>query len=185
MQDSSNRTSWERIDKEVVFKTPVFNLFREKSRSLRTGAQNDFYYFGCVDWVNVTAVTPDNKLVMIRQFRHGSDRWELEIPGGGIDRNDSSPLEGGIRELFEETGYRGENARIIGKVCPNPALQGNLCYTVMVENAVKVSEPDMEATEDIDTLLVPLAGIRSMIKKQAITHGLVLNALHFLEIELS
>ena len=185
MSDATDRTAWKRIDKEVVFKTPVFNLFREKSRSVRTGAENDFYYFGCVDWVNVTAVTPDKKLVMIRQFRHGSDRWEMEIPGGGIDRGDASPLEGGIRELFEETGYRGTDARIIGKVCPNPALQGNFCYTVMVENAVRVSEPEMEATEDIETLLVPLSDIRDMIKRQAVTHGLVLNALHFLEIQLS
>lgn len=185
MNSASDRTAWRRIDKEVIFKTPVFNLFRERSQSLRTGAETDFYYFGCRDWVNVVAVTTDKKLVMIRQFRHGSDRWEMEIPGGCMDPSDASPVEGGMRELFEETGYRGSGARIIGKVCPNPALQGNNCYTVFVEDAVKVSAPAMEATEDIDTMLVPVSDIRTMIKEQAITHGLVLNALHFLEIELS
>ncbi|OGV36215.1 MAG: hypothetical protein A2020_12505 [Lentisphaerae bacterium GWF2_45_14] len=184
MSSEKVRTAWKRIDKEIVFETPVFNLFREKSRSLRTGAENDFYYFACVDWVNVAAITPDKHLVMIRQFRHGSERWEMEIPGGGIDRSDSNPVEGGVRELFEETGYRGSNARIIGKVCPNPALQGNFCYTVMIENAVKVSEPEMEATEDIETTLIPLAELRNMIKEGIVTHGLVLNALHFLELSL-
>ena len=179
----SVRTNWKRISKESVFKTRIFDLHLEKSECVRTGAVQDFYYIHCYDWVNVIAVTPENSLVMIRQFRHGSGNLEIEVPGGGIDRQDIDPVAAGARELLEETGYRGENGRIIGKVCPNPALQNNLCFTVMFDNCVKVSEPQLEDTEEIETELVSMPELDKLVTGGHIRHGLVLNAIHFFEIE--
>lgn len=179
----TSKTNWKRISKESVFKTRIFDLHLEKSECVRTGAIQDFYYIHCYDWVNVIAVTPKNSLVMIRQFRHGSGNLEIEVPGGGIDRQDVDPVAGGARELLEETGYRGENGRIIGKVCPNPALQNNLCFTVMFDNCVKVSEPQLEDTEEIETELVSMPELDKLVTGGHIRHGLVLNAIHFFEIE--
>jgi len=129
--------------------------------------------------VNIIAVTARKKIVMIRQFRHGNKKWEIEIPGGLIDKSDSDPLHAGQRELLEETGFKGENARLIGAVCPNPALQDNICHTVLVENARKVSGPAMEDCEDIETMLVSPEKAMKLIRDGKITHGLVLNALMF------
>lgn len=176
-----DRNAWESLSLEEAFHTPVFKVFKERSRCLRSGGENDFYYFRCVDWVNVIALTPERSIVMIRQFRHASGRWEIEIPGGAIDRSDKNPMDAAERELFEETGFAGENPRIIGKVCPNPALQGNDCFTVLLENAVRVSEPDMELTEDIETIPMRWEKVRDMAESGAITHGIVLNALYFYE----
>ena len=125
------------------------------------------------------ALTPEKELILIRQFRHGTRRTEWEIPGGCIDRTDPSPVAAGIRELMEETGYAGENARIIGRVHPNPALQGNVCHTVRIDNAEKRSEPALEATECIVTEAVPVKQVEKMIRSGEISHGLVLNALMF------
>ena len=90
-----------------------------------------------------------------------------------------TPIFAGQRELLEETGYSGGNARIIGSVCPNPALQDNICYTVFVDNAVKASESAMDDFEDIETILVPVKKVSRLVKDQEIKHGLVLNALQF------
>jgi 8-oxo-dGTP pyrophosphatase MutT (NUDIX family) len=86
----------------------------------RTGQQHDFFVIESVDWVNVLAVTPDEHLVMVEQYRHGSNTVELEIPGGVMDSTDRSPLETGLRELREETGYEGENGRLLADVYSNP-----------------------------------------------------------------
>jgi len=174
----NEKSDWKKLTSGEVFKTPVFSIIRERSKSVRTGAETDFYFFKCPDWVNIIAVTKDNKLVMIKQYRHGSGRVEMEIPGGCIETNED-PVLAGERELFEETGYRGSRGRIIGKVCPNPALQGNNCYTILVTDATKESEAAMEETETIETIPVPVEDVNDLIKEKKITHGLVLNALHF------
>ena len=162
-----------------IFKSPVITLYAELFQCRRTGAKHEFITCRTCDWVNVIALTPEEELILIRQFRHGTRRTEWEIPGGCIDRTDPSPVAAGIRELKEETGYAGENARIIGRVHPNPALQGNICHTIQIDNAALCSAPDLEATECIVTEAVPLKRVEKMIRSGEISHGLVLNALMF------
>jgi ADP-ribose pyrophosphatase len=72
--------------------------------------------------VNVLALTPDHRLVLVRQFRFGIDGFSLEIPGGVMEAGED-PLEAGLRELREETGFAGGVARLLGSVHPNPAIQ--------------------------------------------------------------
>src|SRR5882672_11256530 len=86
----------------------IFKIRSDKKISPRTRQEHQFYVLDCVDWVNVIAVTPDEKLVMVEQFRHGTNTVELEIPGGMMDRHETSPVATAVRELREETGYEGE-----------------------------------------------------------------------------
>ncbi len=162
-----------------IFRTGILSLNAEFFRCLRTGAEHEFITIRCGSWVNIIAVTPEQEMIMIRQFRHGTRRTEWEIPGGCIDRTDRTPVEAGIRELAEETGFSGKKARVIGSVSPNPAIQNNLCHTILVEQAVKTAEPTPEPTECIEVRRIPVAEIPGMIRKGEIRHGLVLNALFF------
>ena len=117
-------------------------------------------------------------MIMVRQFRYGSNRMEIEIPGGMVN-DQESPVDAGCRELLEETGYAGSNARIIGKVCPNPAIQRNYCYTVLVENSVKIEEAKQDDMDDIECFLQPTKDVVHSIASGLMNHGLVLNALMF------
>ena len=180
--NARDNNGWKKVnDTNVVLKTPVFDIEKTRMKCLRTGKEGDFYVLKCFDWVNIIAVTSDNQLVMIKQYRVGSKQIELEIPGGGMESHETDPIVAGARELLEETGYAGKNGKIIGKVCPNPAIQGNTCYTVYFTDAERVSEPNMDSMEDIETLLVPVDQIHNKIINGKITHGLVLNALYFME----
>ena len=173
---------WERKSLNSVYFSNIFNLQVERSKCMRTGVEHDFYYFKCPNWVNVIALTADDELIMIRQFRHGSGLVEFEIPGGGIESNDCDPVTAGVRELLEETGYIGENARLIGSVRPNPAIQSNVCYTVLVENCRFSGSANQEDTEDIETILIKRKNVRNMVKDGEIKFGLVLNALQFMNL---
>ncbi len=170
---------WKIHSTKEILSTPIFDVHVDSSECPRTGRRGDFYKFKFGNWVNIVAVTAENEMVMIRQYRHGNRKLELEIPGGLIDSTDPDPVFAGQRELLEETGYSGRNPRIIGVVNPNPALQDNNCYTVLVENAEKLSETAMEDCEDIETELVPVEKVLKLVKYGKITHGLVLNALMF------
>ena len=158
-----------------VLETPICTLRKGPLQSRTSLKRKDFYFFDFPNWVNIIACTPDNEILLIRQFRYGTKRMELEIPGGTIDPGED-PVAAGCRELLEETGFVGENAKIIGRVCPNPAIQGNYCYTIKVENAVRAAKPNLDEMEEIDWFCVPEQDIDRYIRIGMIEHGLVLNA---------
>jgi len=162
----------------TLISTPIMKLLTGRAYSHRTEIEKDFFKLAFPGWVNIVARTENNEIILIRQYRFGSDRLELEIPGGAVDEGES-PLAAGLRELLEETGYAGDNARIIGRVCPNPAIQDNLCSTVLVEKVRKVAKPTLDDMEDIEVLIVPEDEVFALAQAGTITHGLVLNALMF------
>lgn len=162
-------------DEQLILHTRIGDVLSAKVTSLSKGREAQFYRFAFSDWVNIIALTADMQVVLVKQYRFGTSRFELEIPGGAIEKGEP-PLIAGLRELLEETGFAGQNGRIIGKVCPNPALQNNSCYTILVENVERVAEQQMDDMEDIEVLTVPLTEIDHLIRSEKITHGLVLNA---------
>jgi 8-oxo-dGTP pyrophosphatase MutT (NUDIX family) len=135
-----------------------------------------------VDWVNVIALTADQQLVMVEQYRHGSDTVELEIPGGMMDPDETEPVKTGVRELREETGYEGDNSRIIGKIFPNPAIMANTCYTVLVENCSLKHATGLDHAEDIATQLIPVSEVPDLVRSGRIRHSLVVVALYHFEL---
>ncbi|HEY9510387.1 MAG TPA: NUDIX hydrolase [Verrucomicrobiae bacterium] len=173
---------WEKIGSEQVGNFRIFTIRSDKKLSPRTGTEHDFYVIESVDWVNVVAVTPNQELVMVEQYRHGSNTVELEIPGGMIDHGDLRPELTGARELREETGYEGENARILGQVYANPAIMNNRCYTILIENCRCVHPVEFDSGEDLITRLVPVADIPGLIAAGKIAHPLIIAGLTFFDL---
>ncbi len=173
---------WEKLSSEQIGDFRIFTIRSDRRVSPRTQKPHDFFVIDCVNWVNVIAVTPDDRLVMIEQFRHGSETVELEIPGGMIDPADESPLAAGVRELREETGFAGINARIIGEVFPNPAIMSNTCYTVCVEQCHESHSVEFDHAEDLVTRFVPVADIPKLVAAGQIRHSLVVVALFHYEL---
>lgn len=139
----------------------------------RTQEDQEFYIMDCPDWVNIIALTPNKEMVMVEQFRHGTNTVDLEIPGGVMDPEDGSAVETGVRELREETGYEGINARIIGEIAPNPAIMSNYCRTVLIEECELKHATEFDSGEDIQTKLIPLSEMDHLVKTGAIQHSLV------------
>jgi ADP-ribose pyrophosphatase len=173
---------WLKIGSNPLGDFRIFKLRTDRKVSPRTGAEHDFYVIDSVNWVNVVAVTPERQLVMIEQYRHGSNTVELEIPGGMMDVPDASPVATGIRELREETGYEGENARVLGKIFPNPAIMSNTCFTVLVENCRCVHPVEFDHGEDLVTRLVPVADAPRLVAEGKIAHSLVVVALYHFDL---
>ncbi len=168
-------TQWQIEPDHEVLKTPIGTIRKGPLQSRTSLKRKNFYLFDFPDWVNIIARTPEKEILLIRQFRYGTKRMELEIPGGMIDPGED-PVEAGCRELLEETGFGGKNAKLIGRVCPNPAIQGNYCYTVLVEDAVRTAEPHPDDMEEITWFRVLEQDIDRYIRDGRIEHGLVLNA---------
>lgn len=168
---------WDLIDSRLDRDYKVFKIKVEQSLSPRTNRVGRFYVIDTNDWVNVIPVTDEGEVVMIKQYRHGSKRVTLEIPGGLVDNE--SPEKAAIRELLEETGYEGDSVTYLGCVNPNPAIFNNLCHTYLVQNAKMVSEKNLDDDEDIEVVHVPAGEIPSLIADGTINHALVVLAFHF------
>lgn len=171
---------WQKLGSQPLGDFRIFTLRSDRKINPRTEREHDFYILDCIDWVNVVAVTPDEQLVMVEQFRHATNTIELEIPGGIMDRSDASPVATAIRELREETGYEGENARPLGRIFSNPAILTNTTHTVLIENCRLQHATELDSGEDLVTRLVPVAEIPGLVAAGRIRHSLVVVALfHF------
>lgn len=173
---------WNKVGSQVLGNFRIFTVRSDRKVSPRTQAEHDFFVIDCANWVNVIAITPDQQIVMVEQYRHGSNTVELEIPGGMIDKKDASPVVAGTRELREETGYEGRNARILGEIFPNPAIMNNTCYTVLVEDCTLVHPVEFDSGEDIITRLVPVADLPRLVAEKKIGHSLVTVALYHFDL---
>jgi 8-oxo-dGTP pyrophosphatase MutT (NUDIX family) len=172
---------WKKVDSKKLGRYRVYDVRSDTKVSPRTGKEHDFFIIEAVNWVNVIAVTTEGKLVMVEQYRHGSDTIELEVPGGMMDAEDADPVATAVRELREETGYVGKNARLIGQIFPNPAIMNNICYTVLVEDCVCVESTSFDQTEDIHVTLVEREDIPQLIRSGRIGHSLVVVAFYLWE----
>ncbi len=173
---------WKKVSSKPVGDFRIFKIRSDTCVNPRTGKEHDFFVLDTVGWVNVIALTPARELVMIRQYRHGSETVELEIPGGMMDPHETDPVATAVRELREETGYEGEHPRLLGKIHSNPAILNNTTYTVLIENCRLKHGVDFDSGEDLETLLVPMAEIPKLVADEKIGHSLVVVALYHFDL---
>jgi ADP-ribose pyrophosphatase len=173
---------WKKVRSIPVGDFRIFKLRSDVCVSPRTGKEHDFFVLDSVNWVNVIALTPDRQLVMVEQFRHGSNTVELEVPGGMMDPGDTGPVATAVRELREETGYAGEPARLLGKIWSNPAILTNTTYTVLIENCRLQHKINWDHAEDLVTRLVPVAEVPKLVADGKIGHSLVVVALYHFDL---
>ena len=173
---------WQKLRSKLVGDFRIFKLHSEVKLSPRTGKEHDFFILDTVNWVNVIARTPDHQLVMVEQYRHGSNSIELEVPGGVMDPGETDPVATAVRELREETGYEGENARLLGRVHSNPAILSNVTFTVLIENCRLQHAVEFDHGEDLETRLVPAAEIPKLVADEKVGHPLVVVALYHFEL---
>lgn len=170
---------WEILNRELIKDYRLFQVYQKQVRSPRTGQVLKMQAIQTPDWIIVIPVSPEDEVIMMRQYRHGAEDIFLELPGGLVDPQDDSPVIAAERELLEETGYEGEDLIPIGECYPQPAVLANKCFFYLARDVKLTREPDLDAGEDIEIVKVPLEEIASKIKTHEITHGMIQLAFFF------
>ncbi len=148
-----------------------FPKFRIDSCELPSGKPYKAYVFEFDSWANVVALTKNNEVVLVKQYRHGVQKVLLELPGGVVD-NGENPLEGAKRELMEETGYSAGNIIEVGRLYPNPAIQQNTLYCYLATDVELTGVQHLDEAEEIEVHLVPLDELVEMVRQGKFLHAL-------------
>jgi len=152
--------------------------FRIDKCELPNGKFLDAHILEFRSWANVVALTENNEVVLIKQYRHGVQEVMWEIPGGVIDDGEV-PVEAVKRELLEETGYTAQEFIHMGTLYPNPAIQTNSMYYFLALGVEKVSEQELDDGEDIEVHLVPFDELIEMTRRGEFPHALQVAALFY------
>ena len=132
----------------------------------------DFFVEELPDWVNIIAITKDEKFVIEEQYRHGIQKVCFELPAGDVDQGED-PLRAAKRELTEETGYTGGEWIPFGTYAPNASGCNNVCYSFIAKGVEKTVSPEREPTEDINVHLVTKEKIKEMLLDGRIPEGVM------------
>ena len=177
---SDSPARWSKRGQRTIASTRIFELNAIRYHHPKRDTEREFFVLDAPNWVNVVAVTKDHQLVLVNQFRYGTDTFSLELPGGVIDAGED-PVESGLRELREETGYAGGHARLLGQVHANPAIQNNTCFFVLVEGVERTAVEKWDADEEIEMKMAPVDQVFAWAREGRILHSLSLGALFFFE----
>jgi 8-oxo-dGTP pyrophosphatase MutT (NUDIX family) len=162
---------WSRRSSERVASFRVFDVHRHEMTDAAGRPRREVFCFECPDWCNVVALTEQDELVLVWQYRFGTDTMGLELPGGVIERGED-PAHAALRELREETGYVADEVTLLSTVQPNPALQNNLCHTFLALGAKKLADTDFDENEECEVALVSAEHAEDLITGNHVEHAL-------------
>ena len=129
------------IEEKIIYEGKILSLKQNKVE-LENGkitSRDIIHHNGAVC---VLAITDENEVLMVKQFRLPFNDELLELPAGKLEINEN-PLDAAKRELEEETGYRSDDIKQIGKMYPTCGYSDEIIYLYFAKNLIKtVVNPD-------------------------------------------
>jgi len=155
---------WKTLKSELVFDHPWYQLRRDHVE-LPSGQVLDDYFVSVRPHVVLTfPLTADEQVVFVRQYKHAAGQILLELPGGVVDEGETSKVGAAQRELREETGYDTDTPlEPLLEVIDNPTKDTNSISFFLARDVRQVAEQDLDETEAIEVVLVPLAEVADRI----------------------
>lgn len=169
---------WKLLESEYLHKKRWLTVRQDKCELPNGKVIDSFYVNEYPNWVNVFALTKDGKVIMVKQYRHGINTIEIELPGGVAEEGESME-EAVLREAMEETGYKFENIEHLGKVCANPSTTNNYMHMFLATGGEKVAEQKLDDTEEVEVLLLTIDEVKALVKDNKMMQSLHVNCIFY------
>lgn len=164
----SAHLNWRVLDSRYPFGDRWLTLRTDRCETGQGTVVETYHVLELPDWVNVIAITKEEQIVLVREYRHGIGKVMLGLPSGTMDETDSSPQIAASRELAEETGYAGGEWFLTSSVPASSARQDNIVHSFLAIGVEYCTTPKLDATEDIEVVTMALSSFLESVAKNEI-----------------
>jgi len=180
MNSGDKHLVWHEISRKKIVDCKIFDCYSVKREDF-DGVVADFTIIDAPNWVTVIAPILDNgieSIVMVRQFRHGSEQLTIEFPAGMVEKGES-PEVAAARELLEETGIKATKLTLLGAGNPNPAFLNNISYTYLAEELLELGVQSLDENESIDIVKISEKELFEQLGSGEFDNGIMVSAFFY------
>lgn len=163
--------NWRTISSEYITRHPYFSARKDVCETPGGKSVEAYYVVELGLTACALAITADEQVILVRQYRHPVEQIILELPGGFVDKGETSE-QAIARELMEETGYAFTSYEEVGEVAANPGVLNNFTKLYLARGGHKVAEQQLDNNEEIEVILVPLDELMQMFMQNKIVQSL-------------
>jgi ADP-ribose pyrophosphatase len=116
--------------------------------------------------VGIVAITDDNKILMVKQYRKPIEKAIIELPAGKLDKDEDHEVCG-RRELEEETGFKAKEFTYLGYMYPSPGFDDEVTHLYLARDLYK-GEVNLDEDEYLDVYKYDISEVKEMIMNNEI-----------------
>lgn len=159
------------ISTEYINKHQYFSARRDAYKLPSGKTVDPYFVVELPESTTAMAITTDNEIILISQYRHPIGMESVELPGGFIDVNEKA--EDGIRrELLEETGFNFKDVYHLGTTAANPGVLNGFTQLFLATGGVKVGNQELDPNEEITVLFKSFEEVEAMLKQSQIIQSM-------------
>ena len=153
-------------NKEIVFTTPWFDV---EAKTLKSQKLSPYYTLNLSDYVMILALTNNNEILFVKQYRPVLEKYTLELPSGHVEEG-QTPEEAARAELLEETGYNIEKIELLGVANPDPGRLNNRLWCYYTDNIKK--QDNYEKEQGIEVIKCSQEMFHSLLNDGDLNHAM-------------